>query len=175
MPVSILLTLLVLQHEFPILCWGARYQHPSPSGKQVNIYPAKIIGAKIQVIQTMDIHHMLLNWKCAPWHNFSPCKLSPRKCLRIFILLKFSLWTVKPSDLYVWAHLSSDLKSSLIFLTQLPMLAQFLVYFSFSYRASGKQSGEGAVVPTTGTSCQPNCCLSYWSQNFPLDVTPQSV
>lgn len=123
----------------------------------------------------MDIHHMLLNWKCAPWHNFSPCKLSPRKCLRIFILLKFSLWTVKPSGLYVAAHLSSDLKGSLIFLTQLPILAQFLVYFSLSYRDSGKQCGEGAVLPITGTSCQPNWCLSYWSQKLHLEVTPKTV
>lgn len=60
------------------------------------------------VTQTLDIHPMFLNSKCVPLHNFSPCNLSPKQCLRIFILPKFNLWALKLSGLYVGAHWSSS-------------------------------------------------------------------
>lgn len=60
------------------------------------------------VTQTLAIHPMFLNSKCVPLHNFSPCNLSPKQCLRIFILPKFNLWALKLSGLCVGAHWSSS-------------------------------------------------------------------
>lgn len=71
------------------------------------IYPTNVNRTKIWVTLKLDIHPTLLNCKCAPWHNYSPCNFSPRQYLRIFILPKFNMWALKPSDLYVGAQSSS--------------------------------------------------------------------
>lgn len=151
-------TLLVLQHQVHLLCWGARHQHLE---NNTCICSSKLNEPKMWVTQTLDIHSTFLNFKCAPWHNFSPCNLSPKQCLRIFFLPKFNLQALKQSGLVIGAHWSSSTDCFMEFRPEGQPDFPHPAGTVLNYEVSGRWCQEGAVPSTTGMSCQSHCCLVY--------------
>lgn len=133
------------------------------------ICPGKLSGSVMWVTQTLDLHPMALNFKSAVQHNLSPCNLSAKPSLWGYLSCQIQACGLQDHLSCMWELTgallltvlpSSDLKGTFVFLIQLPLLAQTWAYFSVNSKASGRWCQEGVLPPTTGNSCQSECCLA---------------